>query len=70
VIEASVWFSAWICHPLFGFDCLMQAFRPAPPVHQASGKFIDDGDFTLLHNILLVAVIQIVCTQCSIQSGA
>ena len=52
---------------LFGFDCLMQAIRPAPPGHQPTGEFIDDHDFVVLHDVVLILVIQHVGPQRCIQ---
>ena len=45
-------------HAFFGFDRLMQSFRPAAPGHHPAGKFIDDHDFAVLHDIMLVAVVE------------
>ena len=45
-------------HTLFGLHRLVQAFAPAPPGHQATGKFVHDHDLTLLHHIVLVPVVQ------------
>ena len=35
-----------------GFNCLVQALGPAPTRHGAAGKFIDDNDGAVLHNIV------------------
>ena len=45
----------------------MQAFAPAPSAHQASGEFVHDHDFVLLHHVVLVAVIQVFGPQRCIQ---
>ena len=54
-------------HPFLGLDRLMQAFAPAPPAHQASGEFVHDHDFILLHHVVLVAVVQVFGPQRCIQ---
>ena len=54
-------------HPLLGLDGLVQAVRPAPACHQATGEFVDDHHFTVLHHVLLVAVIQRVRAQRGIE---
>src|SRR6185437_11774710 len=41
-----------------GFDRLVQAIRPPPARHQASGELIHDDDFAILHYILDVALVQ------------
>ena len=46
-----------------GFHRLVQAVGPAPPGHQASGELIDDDDFVVLHDVVLIAVVQRVSTQ-------
>ena len=58
MIEASVWFSAWIGHAFLGLDRLVQAVRPAAAGHQATGKFVDDDHFAVLHDVLLVLLEQ------------
>ena len=42
----------------FGFDGLMQAVAPAAPRHQATGEFIDDDDFAVLHDIVHVPFVE------------
>ena len=54
-------------HTFFGFDRLVQTLAPAPTRHQATGEFVHDNDFTVLHHIVLVAVVQVVGAQCRIQ---
>ena len=54
-------------YPFLGLHRLVQAIAPAPAGHQAAGEFVDDHDFTILDHIVLVAVIQQVATQGSIQ---
>ena len=46
-----------------GLHRLVQTIAPAAPRHQPPGKLIDDDDFALLHDIVLVTVIQMVGTQ-------
>ncbi len=41
---------------LFGFERLMQAFRIAPARHHAAGEFVDDDDFVVADDIVLVAL--------------
>jgi hypothetical protein len=36
----------------------VQAVGPAPARHQAAGEFVDDDDFAVLHDVVLVAVEQ------------
>jgi hypothetical protein len=52
VIEASVWFSAWICDAFLGLDGLVQAVGPAPARHQAAGELVDDDDLAVLHDVV------------------
>jgi hypothetical protein len=59
VIEASVWFSAWILHAFLGLDRLVQAVRPAAARHQAAGEFVDDDHLAVLHHVMLVLVEQV-----------
>ena len=42
----------------FGFDGLMQAIAPTATGHQTPGEFVDDDDFALLHQIVLVTMEQ------------
>jgi hypothetical protein len=62
VIEARVWFSAWI-FTLLGLDGLVQAFGPAAAGHQAAGEFVDDHHFAVLHHVVLILVVQRVGAQ-------
>ena len=48
---------------LFGLDGLVQTVAPAPPGHQAAGKFVHDDDLAVLHHIVLVAVVEVVGAQ-------
>ena len=54
-------------YTLFGFDGLMQTVRPAATGHQTAGKLVDNDDFVILHDIVLVTVIQGLRTQSCIQ---
>ncbi len=47
----------------FGFERLMLAFRIAPARHHAAGEFVDDDDFVVAHDIVLVALEQLVRAQ-------
>ncbi len=48
---------------LFRFDGLVETIGPAPSGHQAAGEFVDDDDFAILHDVLLILVIQRVRAQ-------
>ncbi len=39
-----------------GFDGLMQPIRPAAARHQASGEFVDDDHFVVLHHVIAIAL--------------
>ncbi len=54
-------------HAFLRLDRLMQAIRPAPARHQASGELVDNDDFVFLHHVLLITVVQRVRAQCRIQ---
>ena len=54
-------------HTLFGLYRLVQTVAPASPRHQTAGELINDHDLTVLHNIVLVAVVEMVSTQCGVQ---
>ena len=54
-------------HPFLGFHGLVQTFAPASACHQAAGEFVNDDDLAVLHHVMLVAVVQMVGTQRSIQ---
>ena len=43
-------------HALFRLDRLMQAVGPAPARHQATGEFVHDDDFAVLHHVVHVAL--------------
>ena len=43
-------------HAFLGFDGLMQALAPAAARHQSARKFVDDDDFVVLHDVVLVAM--------------
>ena len=48
---------------LFGFERLMQAFRIAPARHHAAGELVDDDDLAVAHDVVLVALEQLVGAQ-------
>ncbi len=54
-------------HAFLGFDGLMQAIGPAATGHQATGEFVDDDDFAVLHHVLLVLEEQRMGTQCGVK---
>jgi hypothetical protein len=43
-----------------GFERLVQAFRVAPARHHAAGELVDDDDFAVLDDVVLVALEQLV----------
>ncbi len=45
-------------HALLRLDRLVQAVGPAPAAHQAAGELVDDDDFAVLHDVVLVAVVE------------
>ena len=51
-------------HAFFGFDGLVQAFGPAAAGHQTACKFVNDDDFAVLDDVVLVFVEQRVRAQC------
>ena len=54
-------------HAFLRFDGLMQAVRPATSRHQAAGEFVDDDHFAVLHDVLLVAQVEIVGAQAGVE---
>ena len=46
-----------------GFERLMQAFRIAPARHHAAGEFVDDHDFVVADDVILVAMEQLMGAQ-------
>ena len=42
-------------HAFFRLDGLVKPVRPAASVHHTTGKFVDDDNFTLFHNVINVA---------------
>ena len=56
MIEASVWFSRWICTPSLASTAWCRPVGPAPARHQAAGELVDDDDLVVLHHVVLVAV--------------
>ena len=51
----------------FSFDGLMQTIGPAASFHQAAGEFVNDDDFAVLNNVMLIFNEQCVGTKCCIQ---
>ena len=43
-------------YAFLGFDGLVEAVRPAPAVHEATGELVYDNDLAVLDDVLLVAV--------------
>ena len=56
-------FSGWTVHVLLGFERLMQALRIAPARHHAAGEFVDDHDFAVADDVILVALEQLMGAQ-------
>ncbi len=50
-------------HVLLGLERLVQAFRIAPAGHHAAGEFVDDHDFVVADDVVLVALEQLVGAQ-------
>ena len=50
-------------HTFLGFHGLVQAVAPAPARHQAAGELIDDDHFAVLHDVMLVTVVEVVGPQ-------
>ena len=48
---------------LLGLERLMQAFRIAPARHHAAGELVDDDDLAVAHDVVLVALEQLVRAQ-------
>ena len=48
---------------LLGLERLMQPFRVAPARHHAAGEFVDDHHLAVAHDVVLVALEQLVCAQ-------
>ena len=48
---------------LLRFQRLVQAFGIAPARHHPAGEFVDDDDFTVAHDVILVALEQLVGAQ-------
>src|SRR5690348_10062595 len=43
---------------LLRLDGLVQALRPAPALHHAAGELVDDDHLVVLHDVVLVAVVE------------
>ncbi len=43
-------------HSLLGLDCLVQPLRVAPPVHQATGEFVNDDHLPIFDNVVTIAM--------------
>src|SRR3546814_10130286 len=46
-----------------GFHGLMQAIRPAPPVHHATRELVNDDNLVILDDIIRVALEHDICAQ-------
>ena len=45
-------------HALLRLDRLVQAFAPAPALHDAAGELVDDLHLAVLHDVVDVALVQ------------
>ena len=54
-------------HTLFGFYRLVQSVTPTTACHQPSRELVDDHNLAVLVYIVLVAVVEVVGTQCRVQ---
>mmetsp|Transcript_12872 Transcript_12872/g.30273 ORF Transcript_12872/g.30273 Transcript_12872/m.30273 type:complete len:931 (-) Transcript_12872:212-3004(-) len=54
-------------HALLGLDGLVQAIAPTPPAHQPAGELVDDDHLAVLHDVVLVPVVDMVGPQRCIQ---
>ena len=50
-------------HAFLGFHRLVQAIAPATPGHETARELVDDHDFTLLHDVMLVAMVEMARAQ-------
>ncbi len=64
MIVASVWFSRSILTPSLASTAWCKPVGPAAALHQAAGKVVDDDDFAVLHDVMMVALVQRVRFQC------
>jgi len=54
----------WLnCHVLLGLERLVQSFRIAPALHHAAGELVDDNDLAVFHDVIAVALEQLVRAQ-------
>ena len=58
MIVASVTCSSWIAHALLRLDRLVQALRPAPPLHDPAGELVDDLHLAVLDDVVDVALVE------------
>ena len=54
-------------HTLFGFYRLVQSVTPTTACHQSSRELVDDHNLAVLVHIVLVAVVEVVGSQCRVQ---
>ena len=47
-------------HAFLGLDRLVQAVAPLAARHQAAGELVDDDDFAVLHDVVHVALVEVV----------
>ena len=46
-------------HAFLGFDGLVQAVAPLAAFHQAAGELVDDDDLAVLHDVVHVALVEV-----------
>ncbi|EJX06187.1 hypothetical protein EVA_05705 [gut metagenome] len=54
-------------HPFLGFHSLMKTFAPATSRHQTAGKLVNNNHFSVLNNVMLIALEERMRSQRSIQ---
>ncbi len=55
------------CDVFLGFQCLMQTFRETAARHHTAGEFVDDDDFVVADDVVLVTLEQFVSAQRVVQ---
>ena len=54
-------------HTLFGFNRLVQTIAPTATRHQTTGELVNDDNLAVLVHVMLIAVVEMLGTQCCIQ---
>ena len=50
-------------HTFFGFDRLVQTIAPSAAGHETTGELVHNDNLTLLHHVVLIAVVNVMGTQ-------